>query len=165
MCQSNNPDLFITGAVTDPRAVQEYNTVLFHRSASPEDIDNVCVRPKSGESVVAAAAINDQFAFWQKELLKSSPGAHAIIHDKIVVVDPFSSADCVVITGSHNLGYRASYNNDENLVIIRGNSMLAQAYTAHIMNFYDHYRFRYQIQQHAQDAFSGLDTDDKWQDK
>jgi phosphatidylserine/phosphatidylglycerophosphate/cardiolipin synthase-like enzyme len=163
-CQSNNPDLFIRGAVTDPNAVQEYSTSLFHRSALPDDPDNVSVRPESGESVVSAAAINDQFAFWQKELLKSSPGAHAIIHDKIVVVDPFSP-NCVVITGSHNLGYRASYNNDENLVIIRGNRILAQAYTAHIMDVYDHYRFRYHIQQHAQDAFNGLETDDNWQDK
>ena len=54
-------------------------------------------RPESGESVISAVSINDQFAFWQKELLKSSPGAHAIIHDKVVVVDPFSS-NCVVIT-------------------------------------------------------------------
>jgi phosphatidylserine/phosphatidylglycerophosphate/cardiolipin synthase-like enzyme len=163
-CQSNNPDLFIRGAVTDPNAVREYSTTLFHRSAFPDDADNVSVRPESGESVVTAAAIDDQFAFWQKELLKSSPGAHAIIHDKIVVVDPFSP-NCVVITGSHNLGYRASYNNDENLIIIRGNCILAQAYTAHIMDVYDHYRFRYHIQQHAQDAFNGLDTDDMWQDK
>jgi hypothetical protein len=33
-CQSNNPDLFIRGAVTDPKVVQEYNTILFHRSPS-----------------------------------------------------------------------------------------------------------------------------------
>lgn len=80
------------------------------------------------------------------------------------MVDPFS-ADCVVITGSHNLGFKASYSNDENLVIVRGNSILAQAYTAHVMDIYDHYRFRYQIQKHSQDVFKGLETDDKWQDK
>ena len=33
------------------------------------------------------------------------------------------------------------------------------------MDVYDHYRFRYHIQQHAQDAFNGLETDDGWQDK
>jgi phosphatidylserine/phosphatidylglycerophosphate/cardiolipin synthase-like enzyme len=113
--------------------------------------------------VIAATEIKDQFAFWQKELLKLY-GAHAIIHDKIVIVDPFSP-HCTVITGSHNLGYRASYNNDENLTIIHGNSVLTRAYTAHVMDVYDHYRFRYLVQQHPQDAFSGLDTDDKWQDK
>jgi phosphatidylserine/phosphatidylglycerophosphate/cardiolipin synthase-like enzyme len=35
-----------------------------------------------------------------------------------VVVDPFSD-NCVVVTGSHNLGFTASYNNDENMAIIR----------------------------------------------
>ena len=30
---------------------------------------------------------------------------------------------------------------------------------AHIMDVYDHYRFRYHIQRHAQDAFNGLKTD------
>jgi phosphatidylserine/phosphatidylglycerophosphate/cardiolipin synthase-like enzyme len=43
----------------------------------------------------------------------------AIIHDKIVVIDPFAE-NCVVITGSHNLGYKASYANDENMLIIKG---------------------------------------------
>ncbi len=43
---------------------------------------------------------------WQKELLKAG---FAITHDKIVVIDPFAD-DCVVVTGSHNLGYgRTSY--------------------------------------------------------
>jgi phosphatidylserine/phosphatidylglycerophosphate/cardiolipin synthase-like enzyme len=50
----------------------------------------------------------------------------AIIHDKIVVIDP-SSDDCVVVTGSHNLGFKASYANDENLLVIRGNRALAVA--------------------------------------
>jgi len=35
-----------------------------------------------------------------------------------VVIDPLSP-DCVVLTGSHDLGYRASYTNDENLLFIR----------------------------------------------
>ncbi len=111
-----------------------------------------------------ASAISDQFAFWQHELLKAGPEAHAIIHDKIVVIDPMSD-DCVVVTGSHNLGYRASYNNDENLLIVRGHEALAKAYAVHVMDIYDHYRFRYVIQQQGTQAFSGLDRDDTWQDK
>jgi len=155
-CEQNNPSLFIRGAVTDAEAVQEFDTLLFHRSASPgESVES---------EVVAATAVHDQFSFWQRELLKLSPCSHGIIHDNIIVVDPFSD-DCVVITGSHNLGYRASYNNDENLVILQGNSVLARAYAAHVMDVYDHFRFRYMVQQHKQDAFTALETDDKWQDK
>jgi phosphatidylserine/phosphatidylglycerophosphate/cardiolipin synthase-like enzyme len=151
--QNQRPDLFIHGAATDPHAVDDFNTQLFHKSGSQPDAD-----------VVAAAAINDQFGFWERELLKSGPQAHAIIHDKIVVIDPFS-AGCTVITGSHNLGYRASYNNDENLLIIRGNRALAEAYAAHVMDVYDHYRWRFMLQQKGVAAWTGLVIDDSWQNK
>jgi phosphatidylserine/phosphatidylglycerophosphate/cardiolipin synthase-like enzyme len=97
--------------------------------------------------------------------LKSSPQAHAIIHDKIVVIDPMSATDCAVITGSHNDGYKASYANDENLLILCGNQRLALAYTTHIMDVYDHYRWRYMVQQQKQHAWTGLQTTPHWQDK
>jgi phosphatidylserine/phosphatidylglycerophosphate/cardiolipin synthase-like enzyme len=150
--QAANPELFVRGAVTDPKAANDFKTQLFHLSGA-----------KADATVVPAKAITDQFSFWEHELLKD-PAGHAIIHDKIVVVDPFS-AGCVVVTGSHNLGYRASYNNDENLLIIRGKRKLAEAYAAHVLDVYDHYRFRYQVQQHGAKAWSGLDGTDGWQDK
>jgi len=146
-----NPRLFVRGAVTDPKAVGVFDTTLVR--SEREDVD-----------VVAASAIDDQFGYWQRELLKAGPGAHAIIHDKIVVVDPISP-DCVVVTGSHNQGYRASYNNDENLLIVRGHQSLAQAYAVHVMDVYEHYRFRHHIQRDGVGAFSGLEATDSWQDR
>jgi phosphatidylserine/phosphatidylglycerophosphate/cardiolipin synthase-like enzyme len=144
--QQANPKLLVRGAVSDSKAMPRVK--LVHRAG--ED-----------PTVVLASAIKDEFAAWHKELLKAG---FAIIHDKIVVVDPFSP-DCVVITGSHNLGYKASYSNDENLLIIRGNQALAQAYAVHVLDVYDHYRFRYaQQQQGKAGAFSGfLSTDPGWQ--
>src|SRR5262249_5983547 len=58
--QSANPDLFVRGAATDPNAVDQYNVDLYHRTGATLD-------------VVAAAAIDDQFGFWEQELLKT-PG-------------------------------------------------------------------------------------------
>ena len=161
--EEDNPSLFIRGAATDPQAIQKFDdqhpitTELYHRSSTgtPDVVY---------DTGVAASAINDQFAYWQKELLKSSPSAHAIIHDKIVVIDPMSETDCVVVTGSHNQGYKASYCNDENLLIIRGNQPLALAYTTHVMDIYDHYRWRYKLQQQKQAAWTGLQTTPSWQD-
>ncbi|HXP89699.1 MAG TPA: phospholipase D-like domain-containing protein [Fibrobacteria bacterium] len=146
-----NPELVVRGAVTDPKAAGDFNTVLVH------DTD-------ANAEVVAAAAIGDQFSYWQQELLKAGPDAHAIIQDKIVVIDPFSPG-CVVVTGSHNQGYRASYDNDENLLIVRGHRPLAEAYAVHVMDVFEHYRFRHEIQTKASGAFSGLETTDAWQDK
>jgi phosphatidylserine/phosphatidylglycerophosphate/cardiolipin synthase-like enzyme len=110
----SRPDLFVRGAVTDPKVAEEFDHIdLYHRGSSPPD------------TVVPATEVKDQFSFWEKEILKTA-GAHAIIHDKIVVIDPFGD-QAIVCTGSHNDGYRASYMNDENLLIIRGNQELAQA--------------------------------------
>jgi phosphatidylserine/phosphatidylglycerophosphate/cardiolipin synthase-like enzyme len=65
----------------------------------------------------------------------------AIVHSKVILVDPFSD-DCAVITGSHNFSDSASQRNDENLVIIRRNRALAQAYAVHINGVYDSYSWR-----------------------
>jgi phosphatidylserine/phosphatidylglycerophosphate/cardiolipin synthase-like enzyme len=65
----------------------------------------------------------------------------AIVHSKAIVIDPFSD-QCAVITGSHNFSVSASEKNDENLVIVRGNQKLAQAYALHVNGVYDHYSWR-----------------------
>ncbi|TMQ29231.1 MAG: hypothetical protein E6K70_26015 [Planctomycetota bacterium] len=152
-----NPNLFVRGAATDPKAVEQFNTELYHRSATetPDVVNDT--------AAVAASAVPDTFAYWHKELLKSSPSAHAIIHDKVIVIDPFSDK-AVVITGSHNLGFKASYANDENMIIVRGHQDLAAAYTTHVTDVYDHYRWRYWLQQSGTKAWTGLVTTDAWQD-
>jgi len=149
--QIANPDLFIRGAATDLNAVESSSVTLFHRGIN----DPV---------IVGAQELKDDFAFWMAELLKSSPMAHAIIHDKVMVIDAFTD-NCVVITGSHNLGYRASYNNDENLLIIRGDKELATSYATHILDIYDHYRWRYYLSKNTGGhKFTGLNTKPSWQD-
>jgi PLD-like domain len=87
---------------------------------------------------------NDKPSWAETEFnVKEMLGAHlmAIVHSKAIVIDPFSS-DCAVITGSHNFSDSASAKNDENLVIVRGNQKLAQAYALHINGVYDHYSWR-----------------------
>ena len=155
-CENAKPNLLVYGAATDPHANDNFTTLLVHRSTK----DTSVIR----DDVVDASAVNTQFGYWQKELLML-PGAHAIIHDKIVVIDPLSD-DCVVIFGSHNQGYRASYNNDENLMILKGHSALTRAYATHVMDVYDHYRWRFSLKTTPPNQrFSGLDTTSKWQDK
>jgi phosphatidylserine/phosphatidylglycerophosphate/cardiolipin synthase-like enzyme len=59
---------------------------------------------------------------------------HAIIHSKIIIIDPFTNP--VIITGSHNFSISASAKNDENMLIIKGNKELAERYCVHIMSAY-----------------------------
>jgi hypothetical protein len=112
---------------------------------------------------VPAGAINanDAFGAWEAELLKFG---FAIIHNKVVVIDPFSD-NCAVVTGSHNLGFRASHNNDENMVIIRGHRGLAEAYACHVLDLYDHYAFRFLLKQHPEVFGRPLQGDDTWQER
>lgn len=126
------PGLLIRGVISDQAEAAEF---MKYRDYD-EDAD-----------VIAPAGILDGFAAWEKEFYKYG---NAIVHDKIVVIDPFSPDKCTVVTGSHNLGYRASHNNDENMLILRGDRRLTQAYATHVFDIYSHYRWRYYMMQKAQ---------------
>ncbi len=91
-------------------------------------------------------------------------GAGVHIHSKVVVIDPFGEHP-VVMTGSHNLGYKASTANDDNLMIIEGNAPLAAAYAANIITIYQAYRWNAYVEAHRQDpkVWHGLVDNDSWQ--
>jgi len=59
-------------------------------------------------------------------------GEHQSAHNKVMVIDADSSnnADVAVITGSYNFTNAAQYKNAENLLLIRANRPLAEAYRA-----------------------------------
>jgi phosphatidylserine/phosphatidylglycerophosphate/cardiolipin synthase-like enzyme len=167
---TNNPDVLVYGSVSDPTAMPGY---------APKKNDNAGNIVDSGASpatydqgnvhVVQAAALvkGDLVGDFEEEILKPS-GAHAIIHDKIVVVDPLSD-DGFVAMGSHNLGYKASYENDENLLIISNNKSLVQAYAVHVLDLYDHYRFRAALLDMKKKGLTAKDgflvTDASWLEK
>jgi hypothetical protein len=66
---------------------------------------------------------------------------HAIIHSKVLVVDPFSDHP-IVVTGSHNFSRSASSDNDENFVVVRGDRALAEAYAVNVDSAWRHYAYR-----------------------
>ncbi len=78
-----------------------------------------------------------------KESTKGQKG-NILIHTKLIIVD-FTSDAPVVISGSHNFSSNASRSNDENFLIVRGESDVADCYGCELMRLYDHYRFRYRV--------------------
>lgn len=142
---------FVRGAISDDAVSSQFATRVFRDSAlaTPDRL------------ITGIGGVKDAFAFWEKELAKLG---HAVIHDKIVVVDPFDEGR-TVITGSHNLGFKASYSNDENFCIIRGNRAIAEAYTAHILDVVNHYSWRFRLLKSGKSAFAELAQKDDWQDK
>ncbi|HEX3148209.1 MAG TPA: phospholipase D-like domain-containing protein [Gemmataceae bacterium] len=104
--------------------------------------------------------IKEKFHDWETEMLGT--GVH--IHSKVIVIDPFGDHP-VVMTGSHNLGYKASSKNDDNLMIVEGNAPLAAAFAANIIAIYQTYRWNAYVQAHRNDpkVWHGLVDTDAWQ--
>ncbi len=106
--------------------------------------------------VVQPEGIRNPIAHFAAEVTRSQFLPHgkgggigfAIVHSKVIVLDPFGDSP-VVITGSHNFSASAQSKNDENLVVIEGNPALAQAYAVHIRAVYEHYRWRAFLLEHA----------------
>ncbi len=159
-----DPDLHVHGVLNQDPSTHAHPVVgLFHRGELTEaDID-----------VVLPAPVDHDFAFWLKELNFSM----VMVHSKCIVVDPFGPKSSVM-TGSHNMGPKASGKNDDNLVIIDGQPKLAGAFAVYIMGVYNQYRWRYYQRQAekgevaatdaAEDAaptWAGLVDDDTWQAK
>ncbi len=158
--QKANKNIFVRGCVTNPNASGEFYYEL-HGMTPPKKVKGQKTITKEDSRVVAAQALDKTIPKgWLKELLKAG---FAVVHDKIVVIDAFSD-DCVVATGSHNLGHRASFNNDENLVIVKGNKQLATAYATHVLDVYDHFIWRWWVQKKGQPAAdqSLKDKPDDW---
>lgn len=53
--------------------------------------------------------------------------AYAAAHNKVIVADA-DGPRCAVLTGSYNFTWSAANRNAENLIVLRGNCALAQAY-------------------------------------
>ena len=159
-----NQDLFVRGCVTNKSASEGFYYEL-KGMTPPKKQKGVKTPIQQDPRVIGAEAFDGKLIpqGWIKEILAAG---FAIIHDKIVVIDPFAD-NCVVITGSHNLGHKASYDNDENLAIIEGNKKLAVAYATHVLDVYDHFSWRYTVKRLGDKGAdqSLASTSDAWLDK
>jgi phosphatidylserine/phosphatidylglycerophosphate/cardiolipin synthase-like enzyme len=155
--------LMVYGAISEPKAMPNYITPVKGKK-SPETPGTY----NQGKlHIVRALNLKepDLIGDFEQELLSLG---HAIIHDKIVVVDPFSK-NGTVIFGSHNQGFKASYGNDENLLIIQNNPPLVRAFALHVLDIFEHYRFRavqHDLELAKKNKWDGyLSTDDAWLQK
>ena len=169
-----NPNLYIKGVVNQqipmltndtPAKGHKPPTELMDPAAATNSValfsSGIEPPQRLGNDVLVPANIKTKYHNWEKELL----GASMVnIHSKVIVIDPFG-ANPVVMTGSHNLGYKASSENDDNLAIVEGNAPLAAAYAINIIAIYQTYRWNSHVEQHRQDPsfWHGLQDDDKWQ--
>lgn len=144
--------LYIHGVINqDPSTTKNPVELFDHGNSEKADFE-----------VALPAAIDEATKFFRKEL-KKLPGTFAMVHSKVVLIDPFSNHP-VLLTGSHNLGPKASGVNDENLLIIRDAPGLAAAYATNIMAIYNQYRWRFRRQTQPENKrWKGLHDNDTWQ--
>lgn len=159
-----DPNLYIHGVV---------NTIS--GAAGKENVEVDLVRRGGAEpfnlKVIQPEGVKGGLAGWAAEVTrqdfvlgKGGVIGHAIIHSKVIVIDPFTQG--IVVTGSHNFSATASGKNDENLLIFRGNRPLAERYAVNVMGVYQHYRWRSYLQECMRkkiEPWDGLKKSDKWQ--
>ncbi|MGH8579833.1 MAG: phospholipase D-like domain-containing protein [Gammaproteobacteria bacterium] len=110
----------------------------------------------------ASALLSNGLEGWVREGLRGQRG-NLLLHTKVIVAN-FTTDNPVVISGSHNLSVPASNGNDENYLIMRDATDLADRYGLEILRFYEHYRFRYYAKKLKLKEAKPLEIDDSWAD-
>jgi len=101
---------------------------------------------------------------WLQERLSGLNAHVRYVHNKFMLVDPLGD-DPIVICGSANFSEASTIRNDENMLVVRGNTRVADIYLGEFMRLYSHFAFRESLQwRKPDDPPKPLRTDDWWRD-
>ena len=107
----------------------------------------------------------NKFEHWLAETLTGFNRHVKYIHTKYMLIDPLSE-DPLVITGSANFSDASTKINDENMLVIRGDTRVADIYLTEFMRLFMHFYFRTIVNgigPAASDPEAGyLKDDDSW---
>ena len=121
-------------------------------------------RMKANKFAIGSRLGKGAFNRWLVEQLSGLNVNVRYLHTKYMLVDPLG-ANPLVVSGSANFSEASTTNNDENMLIIRGNPRVADIYLGEFMRLYRHFAFRDWLRQHP-DAdevqVSHLDETDQW---
>jgi phosphatidylserine/phosphatidylglycerophosphate/cardiolipin synthase-like enzyme len=133
------------------------------RDAEERAIDDL---RKLTENVFAIGSLikTNELDGWVKERLTGLNSHVKYVHNKFMLVDPLS-ADPIVVAGSANFSAASTTDNDENMLIVRGNTRVADIYLGEFMRLYSHHAFRESLAwRDPNDKPKFLRTDDWWRD-
>jgi phosphatidylserine/phosphatidylglycerophosphate/cardiolipin synthase-like enzyme len=136
-----------------------------------KDRGNVEAMRGDPDNVVTAGEFAGRGGFkaWIAEALDQLNLHVHYVHTKLMLVDPLSS-DPIVVTGSANWSDESSKYNDENMLVIRGDTRTADIYLTDFMRIFNHYRLRARAGLPPEEAEPGpgheaatpLAPDDSW---
>lgn len=98
-------------------------------------------RHKFNRVVLGDRIARNLFEHWLEEQLSGLNKHVKWVHTKYMLIDPLSE-DPIVITGSANFSDSSIRNNDENMLVIRGDTHVADIYLTEFMRLYRHFEFR-----------------------
>jgi phosphatidylserine/phosphatidylglycerophosphate/cardiolipin synthase-like enzyme len=81
------------------------------------------------------------------------------IHTKFMLIDPLGSKP-VTLTGSANWSEPSVTDNDENVLVIRGDTRVADIYFGEFMRLFAHHRFRESVKRHLDEI--GTPSPESW---
>ena len=123
------------------------------------------VTNKNNRIAVGSVMEPNVFEQWLEEQLTGLNTHVKYIHTKYMLIDPLSD-DPIVITGSANFSDASTRSNDENMLVIRGDTRVADIYLGEFMRLFNHFYFRSLVTRTrapGADPHTGhLESDDSW---
>jgi hypothetical protein len=119
---------------------------------------------KANKFAIGSRLGKGAFNHWLVEQLSGLNVNVRYLHTKYMLVDPLGT-NPLVVSGSANFSEASTTNNDENMLIIRGNPRVADIYLGEFMRLYRHFAFRDWLTQHPDGQeveVSHLDETDQW---
>ncbi|MFC5683259.1 phospholipase D-like domain-containing protein [Flavobacterium sp. MAHUQ-51] len=105
----------------------------------------------------------NKFDGWVKESLTGLNSNVNYVHNKFMLIDPLSD-DPIVICGSANFSDASTIKNDENMLLVRGNTRIADIYLGEFMRLFSHFSFRESLQwRKIDEAPKPLRIDNWWE--
>ena len=121
-------------------------------------------RDKRNLFAIGSFIRSNKFDGWIKERLSGFNKYVNYVHNKFMLIDPLTD-DPIVINGSANFSDASTTKNDENMVIIRGNTKVADIYFGEYFRLYSHHAFRESLKwRKAGNKPKNLSVDDWWED-
>ena len=117
------------------------------------------------QAAVGAVFDGDGPPGWRRELLNTVSTNVRYVHTKFMLIDPLGH-DPVVVTGSANFSDASTTENDENMLVIRGDARVADIYLGEFMRLWRHHHFRGIVRK--PDPATGVErpnylaADDRW---
>jgi len=124
----------------------------------------------AGKKAPDDQAVGGALHRWLEEKLTDLNFHVRYLHTKYMLLDALTD-DPIVISGSANFSAASTTNNDENMVIVRGDTDLADMYLGEFMRLFDHFYFRDVASRYAAQQMGEtpkwspyLAPDDSWTD-